>query len=54
MVKLDANENNNVSYLLNKKFAKSVMDLKINEYPDSDCTELRTILAEMLNVISNK
>ncbi len=48
MVKLDANENNNTAYLLNEKFAEAVSELKINEYPDSDCTELRTILGEEL------
>lgn len=50
MVKLDANENNNVAYLLNEKLAKAIMELKINEYPDSDCTELRTMLAKELGV----
>lgn len=49
MVKLDANENNNVAYLLNEKLAEAITKLKINEYPDSDCTELRTILAKELD-----
>jgi len=46
MIKLDANENNNASYLLNEKLVEAIMELKINEYPDSDCVELRAMLAE--------
>lgn len=50
MIKLDANENNNASYLLNEKLAEAIMELKVNEYPDSDCVELRTMLAEEFNL----
>ncbi len=50
MIKLDANENNNLSYLLNEKLARALTDLKINEYPDSDCIELRAILSDQLNL----
>lgn len=48
MIKLDANENNNVSYLLNEKLARALVDLKINEYPDSDCVGLRDMLSRDL------
>ncbi len=54
MVKLDANENNNVSYLLNEKLSKAIMESKINEYPDSDCVELRSILEKELKIDSEK
>lgn len=50
VAKLDANENNNVAYLLNQKLAKAIMGLKVNQYPDSDCTELRRILGRSLNL----
>lgn len=48
IAKLDANENNNVSYLLNEELAKAIADLKINQYPDSDSTALRGILGDKL------
>ena len=50
IIKLDANENNNAAYLLNEKLGKAIMQLEINKYPDSDCTELRDMLAEELNL----
>lgn len=50
IIKLDANENNNAAYLLNKKLGRAIMELEINKYPDSDCTELRDMLAEELNL----
>lgn len=50
MLKLDANENNNLAYLLNQEIGRALMDLKINEYPDSDCVELREILASQLKL----
>lgn len=50
VVKLDANENNHLAYLLNERIAKALMDLKINEYPDSDCWELRKFLGKQLSL----
>lgn len=50
MVKLDANENNKVAYLLNEKLGQAIADLRLNQYPDSDCDEIRTILAKDLNL----
>lgn len=48
VIKLDANENNSLAYKFNEKISKAIMDLKINEYPDSDSNELREILGEKL------
>ncbi|AOY78263.1 histidinol-phosphate transaminase [Clostridium formicaceticum] len=50
VAKLDANENNNVDYLLNQKIAKALMELKVNQYPDTDCCELRRILGKQLRL----
>ncbi|SES81809.1 histidinol-phosphate aminotransferase [Natronincola peptidivorans] len=50
IAKLDANENNNVAYLLNQKIAKSLMGLKVNQYPDSDCCQLRKMLQKELGL----
>ncbi|SDJ85321.1 histidinol-phosphate transaminase [Natronincola ferrireducens] len=49
-IKLDANENNNVAYLLNQKIAKALMELKVNQYPDSDCCRLRGQLGRELGL----
>ncbi len=49
-IKLDANENNNVSHLLNQKISKAILELKINQYPDSNSTEIRKLLSEKLSV----
>lgn len=48
VAKLDANENNNLAYLLNQKLAKAIMGLKVNQYPDTDCCELRNMLGKEL------
>ncbi|AKL93697.1 histidinol-phosphate aminotransferase HisC [Clostridium aceticum] len=50
VAKLDANENNNVDYLLNQKIAKALMGLKVNQYPDNDCCELRRILGKQVRL----
>ncbi len=50
IIKLDANENNSAAYLLNEKLCEAIMGLEINKYPDSDCTELRNMLAKELNL----
>lgn len=50
IIKLDANENNNAAYLLNEKLGKAIMELEINKYPDSDCTELRGMLSKELDL----
>lgn len=50
IAKLDANENNNVAYLLNQKLAKAIMGLKVNQYPDTDCCELRSMLGKELRL----
>lgn len=49
-VKLDANENNHVAFKLNEKVLDGLKNLKINEYPDSDSTLVRDILAKDLEV----
>jgi len=43
--KLDANENNHVALKLNEKILESFKNLKINQYPDSDSTIIREMLA---------
>lgn len=48
VVKLDANENNHLAHVFNEKLSKAIMDLKMNEYPDSDSNELRRIIANKL------
>ena len=50
MVKLDANENNQLTGVFNKEIGKALLDLKINEYPDSDSSQLRRYLAEKLQI----
>ncbi|QUH25002.1 histidinol-phosphate transaminase [Serpentinicella alkaliphila] len=50
LAKLDANENNHVALKLNDKIIEELKNLKINEYPDSDSTVVRGMLAEDLGV----
>ncbi len=50
VIRLDANENNYGSRLLNQKLAKALMEVNINQYPDTDCTQLRGMLAKVLMV----
>lgn len=50
VAKLDANENNHVALKLNDKIIEELKNLKINEYPDSDSTVVRGMLAEDLGV----
>lgn len=50
LIKLDANENNNVDYVLNEKIARALTNLKINKYPDSGCSEIKEMLASDLKV----
>jgi len=50
VIRLDANENNYGSRLLNQKLAKALMEVNINQYPDTDCTQLRGMLAKELMV----
>ena len=50
VIRLDANENNYGSNLLNQKIAKALMDININQYPDTDCNQLRGMLAKELMV----
>lgn len=50
MIKLDANENTHVSFLLNQKIGRALMEVKVNQYPDTDAVELRKVLARQLRV----
>ncbi|NLM04263.1 MAG: histidinol-phosphate transaminase [Clostridiales bacterium] len=51
VVKLDANENNDLAHGFNEEIAEALLDLKINEYPDSDCWALRRQLADKLSLL---
>lgn len=53
-IRLDANENNYSSRLLNQKIAKAILDIKVNQYPDSDCHQLRDMLAKELRVAKER
>lgn len=53
-IRLDANENNYGSMLLNQKIAKAILDIKVNQYPDSDCCQLRSMLAKELKVAKER
>lgn len=53
-VKLDANENNHVALKLNDKLLEAIKELRVNEYPDSDSTVVREMLAKDFGVSLNQ
>lgn len=54
MIRLDANENTRASYLLNQKIGRALMEVPVNQYPDSDARELRKVLGKELMVSPEK